>query len=376
MIERLSEKEMEKAFYAANAEYDGLFYTGVATTGIFCRPSCRARKPLRKNIAFFQTVQQAMFSRFRACKKCSPLTLGDDEPAWLNKLLASLEDNPHQRIFDSQLKKFGVAPATVRRYFLKNYHMTFQAYCRAKRMGNAFQQLKKGETLDNVALDNGYESLSGFREAFSRLFGMPPAKSKQQEEKQLVHFAWVETPLGAMVAGASDQGVCLLEFSDRRMLENQFKKIKKYFGDAIVPGKNKHLEQMEKELNEYFAGKRKKFECQLDFPGTEFQKKVWNGLLTIPHGKTTSYQELAKKIGHPGAVRALGTANGMNRISIIIPCHRVINKGGALGGYGGGKWRKQRLLELEGSMDRSLNRSTIMTKSIKAINKRSSFLKH
>jgi AraC family transcriptional regulator of adaptative response/methylated-DNA-[protein]-cysteine methyltransferase len=131
------------------------------------------------------------------------------------------------------------------------------------------------------------------------------------------------------------------------MLEYQVKTLKKYFKTAIVPGTNKIIEDAIKQLKEYFDGKRSKFELPLDFPGTEFQVKVWNELLKIPYGKTISYEELANKTGHRGACRAVGTANGMNRMAIIIPCHRVVNKGGKLGGYGGGLWRKQWLLNLE-----------------------------
>nr|HMT11777.1 methylated-DNA--[protein]-cysteine S-methyltransferase [Ignavibacteria bacterium] len=156
-----------------------------------------------------------------------------------------------------------------------------------------------------------------------------------------------ETELGPMVVGATSKGVCLVEFTDRRMLEYQLKTIRKRFGASIVPGTNQHLEQCIDELKEYLAGYLKSFKVPIEYPGTDFQVKVWNELRKIPYGTTVSYIDLAEKVGVKNASRAVGTANGMNRIAIILPCHRVVNKDGRLGGYGGGLWRKQWLIDLE-----------------------------
>jgi AraC family transcriptional regulator of adaptative response/methylated-DNA-[protein]-cysteine methyltransferase len=153
--------------------------------------------------------------------------------------------------------------------------------------------------------------------------------------------------MGAIIIAANNSGICLVEFSDRRMLEYQFKVLKKYFSAPLLPGKNKFILQAEKELKEYFSGRLKKFTVPIIFPGTAFQQKVWSELIKIPYGKTISYEELAVRAGIKNASRAVGTANGMNRIAVIIPCHRVVNKNGMLGGYGGGLWRKKKLLELE-----------------------------
>jgi len=138
-----------------------------------------------------------------------------------------------------------------------------------------------------------------------------------------------------------------LEFSDRRMLDAQFTTLRKIFKCPVIPGTNNHIEQLKKELKDYFSGRLKHFIVPLIFPGSEFQQKVWNELLNIPHGKTISYEDMAIKVGVPKGQRAVGHANGLNRIAIVIPCHRVVNKNGNLGGYGGGLWRKQKLLQLE-----------------------------
>ena len=198
--------------------------------------------------------------------------------------------------------------------------------------------------MDDVALGQGYESNSGFREAFTNAFGRTPGAARDSDCLQVT---WIESPLGPLLAAADSQHVVLLEFTERRMLEAQFDTLRRRFRAAIVPGENAHLAQLKRELAEYFDGRRRTFTVPLEYPGTEFQQKVWNALLEIPYGETCSYEDIARKVGVPGAVRAVGTTNGLNRIAIVIPCHRVVNKGGKLGGYGGGLWRKQVLLDLE-----------------------------
>ena len=162
-----------------------------------------------------------------------------------------------------------------------------------------------------------------------------------------VRLAWLPSSLGPLLAGATADGVCLLEFSDRRMLEGQLSALRKLIHAPVVAGSNEHLEKLAVELANYFAGTLRAFSVPLIYPGTDFQRRVWQGLRAIPYGQTCSYEELAIAIGDKKAVRAVGSANGLNRIAIVIPCHRVINKSGALGGYGGGLWRKRFLLDLE-----------------------------
>jgi len=150
-----------------------------------------------------------------------------------------------------------------------------------------------------------------------------------------------------MLAGATDRGICLLEFADRRMLETQLRRLANHLNALFVPGSNTILEQLSEELTSYFDGRLNYFSLPLIMPGTEFQQAVWDALRQIPHGKTSTYKAIAESIGRPKAVRAVARANGDNRIAIMIPCHRVIGSNGKLTGYGGGLWRKQRLLELE-----------------------------
>jgi AraC family transcriptional regulator of adaptative response/methylated-DNA-[protein]-cysteine methyltransferase len=336
-------KEMQGAYLRKDSSYDGIFFLGVRTTGIFCRPSCPARKPLARNVDYFSSAREALFAGFRPCKRCRPLDTGGRPPEWVGRALA-LAGGSETRIKDSELRESGIDPFRIRRYFQKHYGMTFQAYCRAHRMGEALNQLREGASLDDIALGNGYESHSGFRDAFMRTFGRSPGTSHDLDR---IVVSWIESPLGPLVIAANDSGLCLLEFTDRERLEAQFNTLKKVFSCAIVPGDNEYLMELRKQLQSYFEGKLREFSIPLVYPGSPYQVRVWNELLRIPYGETWSYEELARRIGSESGQRAVGHANGMNRIAIVIPCHRVVNKDGKLGGYGGGLWRKERLLELE-----------------------------
>lgn len=157
----------------------------------------------------------------------------------------------------------------------------------------------------------------------------------------------IDTPIGLMVAGAVKDGICLLEFTDRKMLNTEYKIIRKYLNSEIADGNNDLLNDLRSELSEYFSGKRKEFSVPLVYTGTDFQKSVWNALVRIPYGSTRTYGEQAALLGNTLSVRAVAGANGMNKISIIVPCHRVIGENGNLTGYGGGLWRKKWLIEHE-----------------------------
>ncbi len=198
--------------------------------------------------------------------------------------------------------------------------------------------------MSRAAYESGYESLSGFNDAFKRLMGDAPTALT---EANVVTVTRITTPLGPMVAGAVDDTLCLLEFADRRMIETQIARLRKRLDCVLVPGESALFTTLTDELESYFRGALKEFSVPLLAPGTDFQQSVWSRLRAIPSGATRSYAEIAAGIGRPTAVRAVARANGDNRIAILIPCHRVIGSDGKLTGYGGGLWRKQRLLEIE-----------------------------
>ncbi len=336
--------EMERAFLGSDAAYDGIFITGVRTTGIFCRPSCRARKPLPANVEFFPGVREALFAGYRPCRRCDPMLPPGAAPEWVKLLLQTVDAEPNQRLHDEDLRRLGVEPARARRYFLEHYGMTFHAYCRGRRLQGALRQLRAGDALDDVALGTGWESHSGFRDAFTRTFGTTPGLSEQVSS---IATTVIDSPLGPIMLGATDEGLCLLEFTDRRMLEAQITRLGKLLHQPLVPGEHAHLTHTRRELEQYFAGRLTDFTVPMVFRGTPFEERVWRELVRIPYGETISYAQLAERVESPGGQRAVGRANGLNRISILIPCHRVVNSDGKLGGYGGGLWRKHWLLALE-----------------------------
>jgi AraC family transcriptional regulator of adaptative response/methylated-DNA-[protein]-cysteine methyltransferase len=334
---------MQRVVDRRDRDFDGVFVVAVRTTGIFCRPSCPAR-PLPKNRLFYATAGDALRAGYRPCKRCKPLLVGAAVPEWVGELVECIEAEPSRRWPDKALRSIGVEPVAARRYFLRQFGMTFQAYCRGRRLGEAFQKLKRGESLDTIALDHGYESLSGFRDAFGKAFGKPP----RQANGSCAVVSWVESPVSPLLLAATDRGLCALEFVGREDLEGQMERLRRSLNMPVVPGSNPHIERTERELGEYFAGQRTEFTVKLAPEGTPFQRAVWDHLLRIPYGETWSYEDLAKAVKKsPSACRAVGQANGRNRIVILIPCHRVINKDGGLGGYGGELWRKRFLLELE-----------------------------
>lgn len=348
--------EMERAMLAGDGSYDGVFFVAVKTTGIFCLPSCRPpRRPLVENVEFFGTIRETLFAGYRACKLCRPLELEGGQPAWAERLLARVEQAPHERIQASDLRDWGLSPERVRRWFQRRYGMTFAAWCRGRRLSEAFTRIREGADLDDVALGHGYISHSGFRDAFGQAFGQSPARSDQASR---IVTTMLDSPLGRLLAAATEEGICLLEYTDRRMLERNLATMRRRFAASVVPGEHPWLKQLSDELRAYFDGRLTEFTVPVAPRGTPFQERVWQELRRIPNGTTISYEELAARIGQPTAVRAVANANGQNRVNILIPCHRVIGKNGDLTGYGGGLWRKRQLLDHERSLRTSLNRAT------------------
>ena len=345
---RITENKTIDTYYEALLErkqnFVGIFFVGVKTTSVFCIATCRARKPKKENVEFFTTFKDALDNGYRPCKVCKPTENANEAPEQVQTAIQLIKENPKSKITDYQLRQIDISPEIVRRWFNKNYGMTFQAYQRMYRINVAFQELKNGKNTTETAFDSGYESLSGFGYTFKKIMGNSPTNSTT---KNVILISRLTTPLGPMFVCATENGVCLLEFVDRRMLETEFKDLQKRLNANIIVGENEYIKQAKKEIAEYFEGTRKTFEVKLETPGTDFQNLVWDYLQKIQYGKTSTYQQQAENINNPKAVRAVASANGFNRISIIIPCHRVIGKDGKLTGYGGGLERKKWLLQHE-----------------------------
>ena len=349
MQKKLTEREMIAAWRRRDAGYDGLFFFGVKTTGIFCRPSCPSQ-PKREHLEFYYSSGEAVRAGYRPCKRCQPELANGQPPEWVARLMARAVEASVQKISARDLRELGIQPERARRWFQKHHGMTFAAWCRGMRLSRAFTQIRSGKPVDDVVFGHGFESHSGFRTAFTRTFGKPPGKVRGGDH---LRVALLDTPLGPMLAAAGDKALCQLEFADRRGLETSYAEMRRRFKLPVVPGDNAILRQLRQELLEYFGGGRKRFTVALALRGTAFQERVWCELQKIPFGQTISYEGVAKQIGAPAAVRAVARANGTNRLYLLVPCHRVIAKDGQLSGYGGGVWRKRMLLEMEQAACRS-----------------------
>ncbi|MCF6776463.1 trifunctional transcriptional activator/DNA repair protein Ada/methylated-DNA--[protein]-cysteine S-methyltransferase [Thiotrichales bacterium 19X7-9] len=343
MIADENKQQYYQALIERNTKYDGLFYVGVKTTGIFCHASCPAKKPKFENCEFFETAKEALLASYRPCQRCKPLLSPHQISNVIQQLIDAVEKEPTKRWKDQDFKAIGVDESTARRQFKKRFNMTFIEYARSRRMGIAMKQIKSGSSVIESQLEAGYESASGFCDAFSKIMGTVPNRA----DGKVLSAAWLDTPLGPMIAIADNDYLYLLEFIERRGLEREIERLRKRLKIGVIPGNTKIIEQIKGELIDYFSANSFEFKTPIYLLGSEFQKKVWHTLQKIQPGKTRSYLEVAKAIDHPKAFRAVANANGANQLALIIPCHRVINTNGALGGYGGGISRKEWLLKHE-----------------------------
>lgn len=332
------------ALVARDPSYEGRAYVGVTTTGIFCRLTCPARKPHQKNCEFFDTIGECIESGYRACKRCHPMAPAAEAEPSIQILLRALEADRSRRWSESDIVTLGLDPSTVRRGFKRHFGITFLEMARLARLRDGIKTLSSGGRSIDAQLDAGFSSPSAFRTAFARHLGTTPASFSSNP---MLKADWIDTPLGAMVAVSDKTSLHLLEFADRKALGAELQKLSKQVRGDIGFGRTAATDQIERELSDFFKGTLRQFKTPLALHGTPFSRDVWRALREIPIGETRSYSDIARAIDNPTAVRAVARANGANQISIVIPCHRVIGADGSLTGYGGGLWRKQKLIELE-----------------------------
>src|SRR5262245_24883464 len=335
---------MYRALVNRDPSFEGIFYIGVRTTGIFCRPTCSAKKPARENVDFFATSSDALENGYRPCLRCHPLDPNARPPKLIERLRTEVERAPGGRLTDKELAALSIDPSTARRQFKRHYGMTFQAYHRARRMGLALSQVRQGDPVGEGMNGSGLGFESGFREAFTKIFGESPTNAKTHAP---LFAERIDSPLGPMIAVADDHGLRLLEFIDRRATERELSILRKRLRKNVVAAKDRHLGTVGYQLSDDLFGKKLEFDVPLAPIGSSFQLRAWKILQSIPVGETRSYSWMAKRLGDENARRAVGRANGTNMICIIVPCHRVIRADGTLCGYGGGLWRKKWLLDHE-----------------------------
>lgn len=332
------------ALLARDERYDGQAFVCVSSTGVFCRLTCPARKPKPENCTFFPTIGDCIEAGYRACKRCHPLQAAASADPIINALLHALDKRPDLRWSEDQVERLGYDPSTVRRSFRRQFGMTFLEMARQRRIREGFETLASGGKVIEAQQDASFASPSAFRAAFARLLGCAPGDLRTDS---LLRATWIPTPLGDMIAIGSRQHLHLLEFVDRKGLPGELKRLQAGTKEPVGIGSTAPAEQAESELAAYFVARSDRFETPLALSASAFTRQVWDVLREIPAGETRSYGDIARRIGRPSATRAVARANGANQIALMIPCHRVIGSDGTLTGYGGGLWRKQRLIEIE-----------------------------
>ena len=332
------------ALLARDPAYDGRAFVAVTSTGIFCRLTCPARNPRRENCRFFETAAACIEAGFRPCKRCHPLGAEAEADPAVQRLLPALHADPARRWSEADVAALGLDPSTVRRSFKRHFGMTFLEMARQARLAGGVRTLGAGGKVIEAQFDAGFESPSAFRAAIARLLGLAPGAFTGRER---LRADWIDTPLGAMVAVSDAHALHLLEFVGRQALPAELRRLRLAAKGDLGFGRHRPTDQVEAELTAYFAGRSARFETPLAFHGSAFTRRVWHELCRIPAGETRSYSQVARAIGRPDAVRAVARANGANQIALVVPCHRVLGADGALTGYGGGLWRKQRLIALE-----------------------------
>lgn len=333
-----------KALLTRDATYDGQVYVCVSSTGIFCRLTCPARKPKQENCTFFGTVGECIEAGYRPCKRCHPLEPMALSDPTIAALLSALDKHPDYRWRESDIERMGFDLSTVRRSFKRQFGMTFLEMARQRRLRDGFKTLANGGAVIEGQLDAGFDSASAFRTAFLKLIGKAPGNLSSDP---ILFADWIQTPLGDMISVSSTSQLHLLEFFDRKALPKELGRLDIFAKGRLGIGQTEPAAQIREELDAFFAGSSSEFHTPLAYHGSEFRRAVWDALRQIPVGKTRSYSDIAARIGRPSAVRAVARANGANQIALVIPCHRVIGADGSLTGYGGGLWRKQKLLEIE-----------------------------
>ncbi len=324
---------------AKDRRFDGLFVMGVHSTGIYCRPSCPARAPLRQNVRFYTGAAQAEAAGLRACKRCQPGEVSREERAVLDAI-AAIKAAEQPLALAGLAADVGYSATHFQRVFSRATGLSPAAYARALRMERAGAALSAGGRVTDAIYDAGFNAPSRFYEASEKL-GMAPSVWANGGRGVAIRWAVVPTSLGAMLVAATAKGVCRLSFNeDREALEMRFPHAELIEGDATFASL----------LGDVIASVENPAamrEVPLDVQGTAFQEAVWRELRRIPPGETRSYAQIAAAVGKPGAVRAAGSANGANNVAVLIPCHRVIRSDGSLGGYAYGLEIKQKLLEKE-----------------------------
>lgn len=340
-VARLDADTAWAAFMRRDRRWDGRVIGAVSTTGIYCKPSCPAKRPKREHVTFYATAEEARAAGYRACLRCRPDEVGRDREA-IAKAVKLIEQAEETARLAELAEAVGYAPHHFQRLFKRDLGVSPAEYARGLRAKRAQNALKETENVTEAIYDAGYSGPSGFYSDAKERLGMTPSAWRDGGRGQTIRWTTFDSPIGPMFIAATSKGICRLTFNDSEQ------SLRRLFPHATIVKDDGGLKELVEGALEAIEHPAAMPDLPIDVAGTAFQEAVWRELRKIPPGETRSYAEIAAAIGQPKAVRAVGTANGDNHVAVLIPCHRVIRSDGTLGGYAGGLDKKRKLLAAEG----------------------------
>jgi AraC family transcriptional regulator, regulatory protein of adaptative response / methylated-DNA-[protein]-cysteine methyltransferase len=342
-----SEAARWRALCARDAAADGVFYYAVRTTGVYCRPSCGARRPNRGNVAFYESREAARRAGFRPCKRCRPdaPAPGAEQAAMIAKACRMIETAESEPRLEALAEAAGMSRFHFHRFFKAATGVTPKAYAAARRGERLRSGLQRSGTVTEAAYGAGFNSSGRFYAATAPMLGMRPKAFRAGGKDAVIRFALGQCSLGAILVAATERGVCAISLGDDP--GELLRELQDRFPQAEMIGGDRDFEQLVGKVVGLVERPGTRADLPLDIRGTAFQQRVWSALARIPAGKTLSYSELAKRVGMPSAVRAVASACAANQLAVAIPCHRVLRNDGALSGYRWGVARKRALLDRE-----------------------------
>jgi len=336
-----------EAVLARDANQDGQFFFAVSTTGVYCRPSCPAKRLRRQNVAFYRRPEDAEKAGYRACLRCKPKSAsGNPQTATVKEMCRYIEQHLDEPVTLERLAKvFGQSPFHLQRTFKKTLGITPRAYADSCRMGLLKRNLQAGRSVTHALYDAGYSSSSRLYERTASQLGMTPDKYRRGAIAATIRYTCTNSPLGRMLVAATDKGICAIQFADTD--DELTEGLKREFPFAVRKREDASMRSWTNTVLRQVSGHKTNRSLPLDIQATAFQRRVWDHLQSLPFGTTQSYGEVAKAIGRPTAARAVARACASNRIAVAIPCHRVVREDGEMGGYRWGVERKKALLQME-----------------------------
>ncbi len=358
-----AEERFWQAIRMRDADYDGMFYYGVRTTGVYCRPSCASRQPKRENVLFFALPEAARQAGFRACLRCRPgEAVVRDPQAELTQSLCRLIDQHLEEPLNiaALSEQMKLSQFHLQRLFKKLMGITPRQYAEARRADLFKTRVKAGQSVTEAMYEAGYGSSSRLYEKAAAQLGMTPATYRKGGKGMKINYTVANCPLGLLLVAVTDKGICSVALGDKS--EDLTGDLRAEFPQAEIARDEKRLQAQIRALLAHLAGQEPHPGLPLDVQGTAFQKRVWEELRRIPYGQTASYGEIARRIGQPSATRAVARACATNPAALVTPCHRVVRENGELGGYRWGVERKRQLLEKEKSASLKRSGETITAK--------------